>query len=79
MEPLNLWNFPQSLWLNQQINSSKALHPEVSFGKILNPEMPLIEKVLPIDALYEHVYEWVNVKTVLYSALSGDRDYKSTI
>ena len=36
---------------------------DVSFGKILNPELPLIEKVLPTDALYECVwtvkcFEW---------------------
>ena len=32
------------------------LHAKVSFGKILNPELPLIEKkLLPIDALYDCV------------------------
>ena len=47
------------------IPSLLHLHAEVSLGKMLNPGLPLIEKVLHIYALNECMCEWVNGKTVL--------------
>ena len=55
------WSSP-NLKVGRSIPSLPNLHAEVSLGKMLNPELPLMEQQLLIDALYECVCEWVNVK-----------------
>ena len=68
------WSSP-NLIVGSSIPSLPHLHAEVSLGKMLNPELPLIEQQSAANRCTVWMCVWMGeYKTVLWRALSGHQD-----